>query len=372
MVLTTGEADEVGRPTAGSSRSAPAGRAAVEEDAFALVPSCGAPPGSACARCCEWGAVDEAVRYAASRSSVRRCRGLYRLGVLPRRDRRADVLARLDDRDFAVRRTACWPWARSPTGRGRGQLARAAVEPRLRRDFLSSVDRIGAAAVPVLRAGLTRSLGRTAEAAPTGARRGFLAAEALGLVGAVSAVPALEAALEQSSVELKFACIHALGQLGASSSVVALAGPLGHPDPDVRRAAAQSLGLIGGAWAVPALTDVLHDDNVEVARAAANALHRCGPPAATCSGRAPPRWRARSSPWPRWAVGVTARTDAAGLSAGMSWAGSASSSTPCSSTPASCSSPGWRSPTCWPTGGGSTSRGTTSGSGTRTRAASRC
>ncbi len=87
-------------------------------------------------------------------------------------------------------------------------------------------------------------------------------------------MPTLEAALEQSSLELTLACIHALGQLGASSSVVALAGPLGHADPDVRRAAADSLGLVGGPWAVPALTAVLHDETVEVARAAANALRR--------------------------------------------------------------------------------------------------
>jgi HEAT repeat protein len=127
--------------------------------------------------------------------------------------------------------------------------------------------------VPTLRRALTRSLSDTAG----GDRRGFLAAEALGLVGAVAAVPTLERALEGSSVELKIACMHALGQLGAPSSVVALSGPLGHSNPDVRRVAADALGLVGGVWAVPALLAVLHDDSIEVARAAANALVRCGP-----------------------------------------------------------------------------------------------
>jgi HEAT repeat protein len=221
-----------------------------------------------------WGAADEAVRLSRSRSSVRRCRGLHRLGVLADGSRRDDVLARLDDRDFAVRRSAVLALGAFPEPVVVERLLqRAAREPRLRADFLASVDRIGAPAVAVLRRGLTHSLAAT----PGGDRRGFLAAEALGLVGAVSTVPVLEQALQRASEELTVACIHALGMLGAASSVVALAGPLEHADPGVRRAAAESLGLIGGPWAVPALGNVLLDENVEVARAAANALHQCGP-----------------------------------------------------------------------------------------------
>jgi len=279
MMLTTGEPDEVGDAYERLIPVTAAERAAIEDDAFALVPKL---RGTARERLRqvlrEWGVADEAVRWTRSRSSVRRCRGLYRLGVLASQQAdptmRDAVLARLDDRDFAVRRTAMLALGSFPeAGVVEHLLNRAAREPRLRADFLSSVDRVGAPAVPVLRRGLTRSVAET----PGGDRRGFLAAEALGLVGAVSAVPSLESAMEESSDELRLACIHALGQLGASSSVVALSGPLGHHDPTVRRAAAASLGLIGGSWAVPALTTVLYDDNVEVARAAANALRRCGP-----------------------------------------------------------------------------------------------
>ncbi|GAB3786531.1 HEAT repeat domain-containing protein [Nocardioides ungokensis] len=275
MMLSTGEPDEVGDAYDRLLSARPSERAAVEDDAFGLVPKL---RGTARERLRQvlrtWGAVEEATRLTRSRSSVRRCRGLYRLGVLAERAGRDHVIAGLDDRDFSVRRTAMLALGAFPEPVVVDALLRqASREPRLRADFLSSVDRIGAPAVPVLRRGLTQSLAVT----PGGDRRGFLAAEALGLVGAVTAVSSLEAALEQSSIELKLACIHALGQLGASSSVVALAGPLGHADPEVRRAAADSLGLIGGSWAVPALATVLHDDNVEVARAAANALHRCGP-----------------------------------------------------------------------------------------------
>jgi HEAT repeat protein len=275
LVLSTGEAEETADAFERLLALAPAERAAVEEDAFALVPKL---RGTARERLREvlrhWGAAQDAVRLSRSRSSVRRCRGLYRLGVLADGSRRDDVLARLDDRDFAVRRTAVLALGAFPEPVVVERLLhRAAQEPRLRADFLASVDRIGAPAVAVLRRGLTHSLAAT----PGGDRRGFLAAEALGLVGAVSAVPVLEQALHQASEELELACIHALGMLGAASSVVALAGPLDHPNPELRRAAARALGLIGGAWAVPALGNVLFDDNVEVARAAANALRQCGP-----------------------------------------------------------------------------------------------
>lgn len=281
LALTTGEDDEVEDARAALLALGAEDRAAVEEDAFALVPKL---RGSARTRLRDvlrdWGSVDLAVSNASSASAVRRCRGLYRLGVLAEAERRDDVLGGLDDRDFAVRRTAMLALGSFPDEEVvRGLVRRATIEPRLRRDFLASIDRIGAVAVPVLRAELTRSLAedRAEDGSEEGARRGYLAAEALGLVGAIAAVPELEAALEGPSIELKIACIDALGDLGASSSVVALAGPLGHHDPDVRRAAAQAIGMVGGPWGVPALTDVLYDDNVEVARAAANALRRCGP-----------------------------------------------------------------------------------------------
>ena len=92
-------------------------------------------------------------QHAASRSAVRRCRGHYRLGVLAEPARRDAVLAGLDDRDFAVRRTAMLALGSFPESVVVDACSpRPPSEPRLRRDFLASIDRIGRAAVPVLRA----------------------------------------------------------------------------------------------------------------------------------------------------------------------------------------------------------------------------
>jgi HEAT repeat protein len=275
MVLSTGEPDEVDEAFVRLLATDARERAVMLADAFALVPKL---RGSARDRLREvlrhWGSVDDAVRSTRSRSRVQRCRGYHRLGVLAEPALRDVVLTGLEDRDFAVRRTAMIALGSFPESVVIDHLLTSgAAEPRLRRDFLASVDRIGSAAVPTLRRALIRSIAEGGG----GDRRGFLAAEALGLVGAMAAVPTLEEALQGSSVELKIACMHALGRLGAPSSVVPLSGPLGHGDPDVRRVAATSLGLVGGTWAVPALLTVLHDDSIEVARAAANALSRCGP-----------------------------------------------------------------------------------------------
>ena len=199
-----------------------------------------------------------------------------------------DVYKRqLDDRDFIARRTAMLALGSFPHPKVVEKMLDATVgEPRLRGDFLASIDRIGLVAAPVLREHLALALESGDEA---GARRGQLAAEALGLVGAMDSVAALEEALPEALDEFRIACINALGSLGSPGSIIVLGDTLDHPNPDVRRAGAQGLGLIGAGHAVELLTHALDDDNVEVARAAANALHRCGRPG---------RWVLRGSPAP--------------------------------------------------------------------------
>ena len=283
MMLTTGDADEADRAQAELLWISAADRAVVEADAFALVPKL---RGASRARLQDvlraWGSAERAVRWAKSSSAVRRCRGIYRLGVLAEGRRRYAVLAGLDDRDFGVRRTAMLALGSFPDDVVvQNLLRRAALEPRLRQEFLTSIDRIGGPAVRVLRAGLTQSL---AETGGTN-RSGYLAAEALGLVGAFQAVPELEGALVGSSEELALACINALGDLGAPTSVAALSRTLLHERPLVRQAAATSLGLLGDEAAVPALVLLLDDPNVEVARAAANALGRCSRAGQVALGR---------------------------------------------------------------------------------------
>ncbi len=274
MMLTTGDAEESDDAMAQLLWISPADRAVVESDAFALVPKLrGSSRDRLRAVLRAWGSADRSLRWSRSRSAVLRCRGIYRLGVLGEGERRYAVLRGLDDRDFGVRRTAMLALGSFPDPVVvESLLRRVALEPRLRREFLTSIDRIGAAAVPVLRQGLTESLAETRG----GGRRGHLAAEALGLVGAFQAVPELEAALSGSTEELTIACINALGDLGAPSSVAALCGSLADVRPQIRLTAATGLGQLGGPSAVTALDPLLVDDNVEVARAAANALARCG------------------------------------------------------------------------------------------------
>lgn len=279
LTLSSGEDDEIDDAYARLFATSPAERAAVEADAFALLPKL---RGDARQRLREvlrsWGTSDNARHSTTSRSAVRRCRGYYRLGVLAEPGRRQQVLEGLDDRDFIARRTAMLALGSFPDASVVGKMLDSTVdEPRLRRDFLASTVRIGRVAVPILMAHLEQARLEATTHPESSERRGQLAAEALGLVGAVEAVKALESSLGSAPTEMQIAAINALGGLGSPSSVPALTGALRHESPDVRRVAAQSLGLIGGSHAVTALATVLDDNNVEVARAAANGLQRCGP-----------------------------------------------------------------------------------------------
>lgn len=275
LALTTGEDDEADDAAAALGRLPRAARDAVTEDAFALVPKLrGASRERLRVVLRGWGLMEESRDMARSRSLVRRCRGLHRLGALGDESSVDLVVAGLSDRHFAVRRTAMLAAASFPEpGMVAAALDSAAASPRLRHDFLATVDRIGTDAVPVLR----HELGRALRAGEEGERRGYLAAEALGLVGAIGAVPALEAALPTAGEELRLACIEALGELGAPSSAAAIVGQLHDPSPEVRRSAARALGRIGGDTALTELAVALDDPNVEVARAAAQSLERSGP-----------------------------------------------------------------------------------------------
>ena len=279
LTLSSGEGDEVDAAYTQLLATTPAERQAVVSDAFALLPKL---RGDARDRLRQvlraWGTADNARHSTTSRSAVRRCRGFYRLGVLAELGRRDQVLTGLDDRDFVVRRTAMLALGSFPDPVVVGpMLDRAVLEPQLRRDFLASIDRIGAPAVPALREQLATALEQSRTEPEQGDRRGQLAAEALGLVGAIDAVGSLEQAMPGAPDEMQIACINALGALGSPTSVPALTSAALHDNPDVRRVAVQSLGLIGGRGVVTPLSIALQDDNVEVARAAANALHRSGP-----------------------------------------------------------------------------------------------
>lgn len=274
LLLTIGDADEIEAAMLALLRTGRRQRMAVFDDAFALVPKL---RGDARTRLRQlmrdWGSLHEAQRLAGSASVVRRCRGMYQLGILADPSSLPRLLRGLQDNEFAGRRTAMLALA---TYEGddvvRELLAAAASEVRLRHDFLATIDRIGGSAVPVLQ----RALVEPESDGPLDQRRQFLAAEALGLVGGHSAVPTLEAALDSSSQDLVVACVNALGDLGAPTSVLSLALLLEHESMEVRRTAAVALGMIGGPGSVAFLAAGLRDPHVEVARAAAQALERCG------------------------------------------------------------------------------------------------
>lgn len=275
MQLSVGEGEEVDLAQRRLATASASERAAVLSDAFALVPKL---RGDARERLRDvlrsWGSMDQALALAMSRSVVRRCRGLYRLGILHDPAGREAVLHALNDRDFAVRRSAMLAGAAFPDQETAGLLLRAAArEPQLRREFLGSIDRIGTPAIDVLAKALTES---ERETGLEHDRAGYLAAAALGLVNAVQAIPALEDAVLHGSDVRRVACIYALGELGAARSVGVLSEAVQDGTVEVRIAAARGLGLIGSDVAVPALSNCLTAENVEVARAAANALKRCG------------------------------------------------------------------------------------------------
>lgn len=280
LLLTTGDDEEVEAATLALLRTSRHERTAVFEDAFKLVPKLrGAARTRLQQLMRDWGSLHQAQRLARSRSVTRRCRGMYQLGILADPGSQELLVESLSDGEFAVRRTALLALA-SYTGDDvvTAVLDAAAREVRLRHDFLATIDRIGASAVPVLQKALDEG-GRDGNG-PLGGRtedrRQFLAAEALGLVGGLAAVPTLEGSLRSEVVELVIAAVNALGDLGAPTSVMALAQLLEHPSVEVRRTTAVALGLIGGAGSLAFLAAALRDDNVEVARAAAQALERCG------------------------------------------------------------------------------------------------
>lgn len=299
LTMTIGEDDEVEEAVAVLERLSRGEVEVVEPDAFGLLPKLrGGGKERLRALLRHWGSAARAEELVGSWSAVRRCRGLYRLGMLADPGSVPLVLGRLADRSFAVRRAAVQALGSlDDPGSIPSMLELVSREPVLRRDFLASVDRIGLASGPLLEEELVTALPRVGaatvtSAGPTGEagssddvdpaeavarRRAQLAAEGLGLVDATSAAPTLaRAALDVDDVPLKVASLGALGRLGAPAGVLALRAGLEHPVADVRRTAAHALGLLGGSGAVDVLVPVLDDPAVEVARAAAQALGRSG------------------------------------------------------------------------------------------------
>jgi HEAT repeat protein len=105
-----------------------------------------------------------------------------------------------------------------------------------------------------------------------------LAAELLGLMHSVEAVPMLREAMNDADLELRTRAARALGRIGDPSAEPELIERLKDPWWSVRAACAQALGELGSVSAIPDIERGLSDRSWWVRRNSAEALGRLGSP----------------------------------------------------------------------------------------------
>jgi HEAT repeat protein len=202
---------------------------------------------------------------------VRRARAADLLGILGRRDAVPALCDLLKDADPDVRVVAA---------RAIGRIG----DPEAARPLLESVATRRREVPAHLVAHALAGLGTGAQPAlvhgmdsPRESVRA-VAAEVLGLIGAVGAAARIEAALRADpSTEVRVRAARTLGRLGTRTAMPPLVDALTavHP-PALRAEAARALGELGAPGAVEALTAVLGDAEFAVAHEAARALLRLG------------------------------------------------------------------------------------------------
>ncbi|RYP86426.1 HEAT repeat domain-containing protein [Nocardioides guangzhouensis] len=220
-------------------------------------------------------AADRARDLLHSWSSVRRCRGAYRLGALHRTDAVPLLIPMLRDRTFLVRRVALRalgsigdPTAVVPILRSCGG------DDRLTRDVVSALERIGQPGAAAMRNELAKGMARSSGSG----RHAELATVGLGLIGDVGSVDLLVQALGTPRAALQAAAAEALGRIGAPSAIPALVSALGGSDELVRASAAGALGDIGDPAAAEGLGQALDTAPRLTSRSLAAALLRLGEP----------------------------------------------------------------------------------------------
>jgi len=278
VILTAlmGEPGEASRARTGlRNRTGPAW-SEVEDQAFAMIPKVkGDSHDALVSLLLSKGASARAAAYTRSRSQVRRARGAHRLGALAQGDALPVLFGLLHDKAFLVRRMAVRALGRVGNPLAVPSLLDALTDdPRLTRDVLAAVGRLGPAASPMLRCELLRSLSE-----PVDNRRAALTAVGLGLLGDVSAAPLLTVALEdRDQPGLAVAAAEALGAIGAPEAVGPLLRAMRDQDPELRTAAAKALGSVGDVRAANRLAESLRDRHHLTSRAVAGALLRLGDP----------------------------------------------------------------------------------------------
>jgi HEAT repeat protein len=202
---------------------------------------------------------------------VRRARAADLLGILGRRDAVPALCDLLRDADADVRVVAA---------RALGRIG----DPEAARPLLESVAtrrrevpaHLAAHALAGLGVGAQPALVRGMDSPREGVRA--VAAEVLGLIGAVGATGRIEAALRADpSTEVRVRAARTLGRLGTRTAMAPLLDALTADHlPVLRAEAAKALGELGAPAAVDALTAVLGDAEFVVAHEAARALLRLG------------------------------------------------------------------------------------------------
>lgn len=220
------------------------------------------------------GSVAKAMQQVHSASMVRRCRGAFTLGVL-QEHQHVDVLIRLlDDPAFLVRRVAV---------RALGNLGAAAAvpallhvgdeEPRLSRDLIYALHRIGPEGIPAMRARLAEVI-----EADSGARSAELVVAVLGALGDFQSRQLITDGLRSERAALAAASADALGAICAPDTEAALVVALTHPAVRVRAAAAKALGSMASTGAVEPLARLVEESDHSASREAAAALLGLGEP----------------------------------------------------------------------------------------------
>jgi HEAT repeat protein len=276
LTALMGEPEDAARARADLRRRTGSQWAAVEEQAFAMIPKVkGESRDALVTLLLSRGAAVRAGELARARSQVRRARAAYRLGGLAQPDTVSVLLGLLRDPAFVVRRM---------TVRALGQvgdplavpplLDASTADPRLTRDVLAAVTRIGPAAAGALRRELRHALDVPAEN-----RRASLIAMGLGLLADVAAVPLLvEALADRRQPGLAEAAAEALGSVGAPSAVEPLLRAAHEERAALRAAAATAIGAIGDECAAESLVSALAGGDHRASRAVAGALLRLGDP----------------------------------------------------------------------------------------------
>ncbi|MCP5026751.1 MAG: HEAT repeat domain-containing protein [Actinomycetia bacterium] len=202
--------------------------------------------------------------------AVRRARAVELLGDGEVRAALPEMTRLLDDRSLEVRKAA----ARALGKLGEPISVTVLIRALAQRQVPASV--VGMA---ILHIGMSASDPLGASLSAPEPRERALAADCLGALGALGAVPGLVQLVgREADPGVLRPAIRALGRIGSPDGIAVLTSVLGSAvDPEVRAEAVAALGWIGGDAARSGVEGALGDGKALVLRAATKSLRRLGP-----------------------------------------------------------------------------------------------